>query len=147
MARRYQFPQRLDASVKQSKYDRWLHWRAVAHVKRDRRKGNRTATVQSYKEAIHSAVVGSDGRDPYSGEKLDWSLIGTYTNEGAKHGGREYKARFALLPSVDHVRDGLGPADFMICSWRANDAKSDLSYADFVALCRKVVQKADRRLL
>jgi hypothetical protein len=145
MARKYQFPPTLGSTVDQSKYERWLHWRAVAHVKRDRRKGNRAATVREYKAAIHSAVVRSDGQDPYTQERLDWSLIGTYTNEEARRGSRKYKARFALLPSVDHVRDGLGPANFMICSWRANDAKSDLSYADFVALCRKVVETADHR--
>jgi hypothetical protein len=143
MARKYQFPSTLSLSVEQSKYERWLQWRAVAHVKRDRLRGNRSATVAEYKAAIHSAVVRSNGSDPYTGEKLDWSLIGSYRNELATQGGRDYKARFALLPSVDHVSDGLGPADFQICSWRANDAKSDLSYAEFVTLCRKVVERAN----
>jgi hypothetical protein len=59
-------------------------------------------------------------------------------------GGREYKARFALLPSVDHVADGTGPADFRMCAWRTNDAKSDLSYQEFLDLCRKVVTAANK---
>jgi hypothetical protein len=28
-----------------------------------------------YKEAVHAAVVSSDGRDAYTGEELDWELI------------------------------------------------------------------------
>ena len=145
MARKYQFPSSLSSKVEQSKYERWLHWRAVAHVKRDRLRGNQTATVERYKLAIHKAVLESDGQDPYTGESLDWSLIGTYRNEEAELEGRRYKARFALLPSVDHTGDGLGPADFVICGWRTNDAKSDLSFAEFVALCRKVVGKEDQQ--
>lgn len=145
MAPKYPFPSALDPKVNQKKYDRWLNSRAIAHVKRDRRKGNRTATVSAYKVAIHSAVLQSDGHDPYTGERLNWSLIGTYDNAQAKRGGREYKAKFALLPSVDHVRGGLGPARFTICSWRANDAKNDLSYSDFVVLCRRVVEKVHHR--
>jgi hypothetical protein len=43
------------------------------------------------------------------------------------------------LPTVDHVNDGLGPADFRICAWRTNDAKNDQSLDEFVALCRRVI--------
>jgi hypothetical protein len=32
-------------------------------------------------------------------------------------------------PTVDHVADGLIPSDFVICSWRVNDAKNDLDRA------------------
>ena len=47
-------------------------------------------------------------------ELLDWSLISHYDNAESKHGRREYKAKFALLPTIDHVGDGLGTADFKI---------------------------------
>ena len=53
---------------------------------------------------------------------------------------RAYKARFALLPTVDHLDDGLGPPAFKICSWRTNDAKHDLALGDFVELCEKVIR-------
>ena len=88
---------------------------------------------------IHRAVVHCNGRDSYTGEDLRWDLISTYDNEKSKAGRREYKAGFALLPTVDHVGDGLGPADFKICGWRTNDAKNDLSYSEFVEVCRRVV--------
>jgi hypothetical protein len=46
-----------------------------------------------------------------------------YSNEESKAQGRDYKDKFALLPSVDHVGDRLGDADFKICGLRTNDTK------------------------
>ncbi len=48
-----------------------------------------------------------------------------------------------MLPSVDHVDDGMGEPNFKICAWQTNDAKNDLSYLEFLELCRKVVQYGD----
>jgi len=113
-------------------------------VRRDRKRGNLTATIEAYKKAMHQAVAHSGGRDHYTGEGLNWSLIGKYSNLESQTHGRRYKAGFALLPSIDHVGDGLGEADFKICAWRTNDEKNDLGYEDFVALCRLVVKHFDR---
>jgi hypothetical protein len=93
--------------------------------------------------AIHRAVVHSGGRDHYTGQQLDWSLVGQYNNAESNARKRDYKAAMALLPSIDHVGDGLGEADFKLCAWRTN-AKSDLTHDDFVALCRRVVSHYDR---
>jgi hypothetical protein len=144
--RKYQLVPDLAGLVAQDVYERWLHRKAVAHVRRDRARGNTTATNESYKRAIHSAVNASAGRDFYTGEMLDWSLVSTYDNEKSKLDRRAYKAGLALLPTVDHLNDGTGEADFVICSWRSNDAKNDMSIDDFVALCRKVVSFADGRV-
>jgi hypothetical protein len=40
--------------------------------------------VQEYRIAIRNAVVASVGLDHWTGEQLDWDLIGTYDND-AKH--------------------------------------------------------------
>ncbi len=103
-----------------------------------------TATNEEYKKAIHRAAAESHGLDCNTGEGLDWSLVGKYSNAEAKAGRRQYKAKFALLPTIDHVGDGLGVADFKICSWRTNDAKNDLAHEDFVALCRLVTEYVNR---
>jgi hypothetical protein len=116
----------------------------MAHVRRDKKRGNKIATIEAYKTAMHAAVIRSDGRDHYTGQELNWKLIGTYRNFESKSRGRYYKAGFALLPSIDHVHDGLGEADFRICAWRTNDAKNDLTHADFVELCRLVVGHYER---
>ena len=143
MAKKYTPPGFLIDCIEQGQYQRWLHRKAVAHVRRDRRRGNAEAMIADYKKAIHAAVCVSRGLDFYTGEPLNWSLISTYDNEASKKGGRMYKADFSLLPTIDHVGDGRGMADFRICAWRTNDAKSDLSHEDFVELCRRVVAFAD----
>jgi hypothetical protein len=120
-------------------YRRWLARRAAAHRKRDRVRGNLSATISAYKEAIHAAVLRGGERDAYTGERLRWDLISTYDNQASEREGRDYKKSFALLPSVDHVGDGLGAPKFRMCAWRTNDAKGDLSYFKFIGLCRKVL--------
>ncbi|MEJ2713324.1 MAG: hypothetical protein P8014_09140 [Acidihalobacter sp.] len=137
--RKYQLNEALSLLVNQATYERWLHRKAMAHVKRDRARGNVDATNQEYKLAIHRAVCESDGKDAYTNENLDWSLLSQYDNEQSQEHGRRYKKKFALLPSVDHVGDGTGAADFKICAWRTNDAKNDMSLDEFIELCRKVV--------
>ncbi len=138
-ARKYQLPAVLGGAVDQKVYERWLARKAAAHVKRDRKRGNNAALIEEYKRAIHEAVRISGGMDTYTGEKLQWDLISKYDNEKSKTGRRAYKATLALLPTVDHVGDGLGVANFRICSWRTNGAKGDLSHDDFIDLCRRVV--------
>jgi len=89
--------------------------------------------------AIHEAVVASNGKDAYTGEQLAWELISTYDNKKSKVGRREYKKSFGLLPTVDHVSDGLSAPNFKICSWRSNDCKNDLSSDELLDFCRAVL--------
>ncbi|SMN10522.1 hypothetical protein SPBRAN_615 [uncultured Candidatus Thioglobus sp.] len=139
--RKYQLPDFLTDSHEQDHYDKWLQRKSQSHLKRDRKRGNKSATGKEYKEAIHKAVCDCGGFDAYTGEKLNWGLLSKWNNNEVQEGRREYRRKFALLPSVDHVGDGIGQADFEICSWRTNDAKSDLSLDEFKELCRKVLEK------
>jgi|SRR5712671_3328707 len=147
MSKKYGLPPFLLGKVSQQSYLRWLGRKSRAHVRRDKGRDNTSANNVAYKEAIHRAVLESDGRDYYTGEPLDWSLISQYNNAESKDMRRQYKAKFALLPTIDHVGDGLGAADFKICSWRTNDAKHDLTHDDFVELCRRVVAHFERSTL
>lgn len=143
--RKYALPVFLIAVVAQAAYERWLHRKAAAHVRRDRKRGNQSALNEAYKKAIHEAVCQSGGKDAYTGEDLHWHLISKYNNHASANGRREYKAGFALLPTIDHVGDGLGAASFKICSWRTNDAKNDLSLEHFIDLCRKVIRHHEKQ--
>ena len=136
----YARPSFLPDRVTSGQYKRWLDRKAAAHLRRDRKRGNTSATKTEYKAAIHQAVVASGGLDAYTGESLDWTIISKFDNEGAKAGGRSYKKRFGLLPTVDHVGDRLAAADFRVCSWRTNDAKNDVDMDEFLAVCRAVLQ-------
>jgi hypothetical protein len=127
-------------SVKREAYERWLRRRAQAHVKRDRGRGNKDAIGESYRKAIHNAVLASNGLDAYTGEKLDWALISRFDNSSAKKHGRDYKHKFALLPTVDHVGDGKEHPHFNICSWQTNDLKNDLTLKQLIAVCRRLLE-------
>ena len=143
MPLKYELPPSLIGKINQATYSYWLRNQSRRHFGRDKGRGNNTITNEKHKIAIYVAVSQSNGNDQYTGEALDWSLVRKYDNEKAKKGGRKYKATFALLPTIDHCDDGLGPANFKICSWRTNDAKNDLSYSDFVELCCRVIAYAE----
>jgi hypothetical protein len=140
MSEKYPLPLFLTGTVvTQHAYSRWLARKSMAHVRRDKKRGNTAAINETYKRAIHNAVVVSCGLDEYTGEELHWNLISKYNNEDSKANRRKYKALFGLLPTVDHIGDGLGQPNFKICGWRTNDAKGDLSHDEFLQLCRRVV--------
>ena len=43
-SRKYQRPDFISSTVTQTNYEKWLHGRTVAHVKRDRKRGNKTTS-------------------------------------------------------------------------------------------------------
>jgi hypothetical protein len=139
MPNKYPLPDCLIDVIPQKKYSNWLDAKAKAHVKRDL-KLRPDITKIEYKKKIHEAVIRSEGKDAYTGEALDWSLISTWNNKEAKAHGTRYKSKFALLPSVDHVSERRDQTDFTICAWRTNAAKNDLSIENFVQLCEKVLK-------
>ena len=141
---KYPTPAFLKDRCRDEAYLRWLSRKAKTHVKRDRARENSSASREKYMIAIHHAIVKSGGLDEYTGEPLDWNLISVYNNEESKKGRRAYKKKFAKLPTVDHVGDGTGPADFVICGWRTNDCKNDLPREEFIEFCRMVLAHCDR---
>jgi hypothetical protein len=135
---RYPVPDALE--IPHATYLRWLRRKAAAHVKRDRNRfPDRDLTGESYRLQIHQAVCDHGTHDFYTGEELNWKPVSTYDNAESKLGKTAYKLGFALLPTVDHVFEPDGTWRFVICAWRTNDAKNDMSHAEFVALCQRVV--------
>jgi hypothetical protein len=132
----------VDNEVTERVYLDWLNRKAATHKQRDRKRGFLEVTGAKYRNEIHEAVLRSDGRDAYTGELLDWSLISKYNNDASKEGRHNYKAAFAMLPTVDHVEASARTASFVICAWRTNDAKNDLGNSDFLELCEKVLLHA-----
>ena len=120
-------------------YRKWLNKTAAAHVRRDRDRDNTVVTRAIYKRAIHDALEECKGLDDYTCKSLDWSLLGKYDNVKSQEQRRKYKHALANKPTIDHVNDGTGLPVLKICSWRVNDAKHDLPYAEFVELCREVI--------
>ncbi len=144
MERKYGLPDFLVGILDQESYERWLRRKAAGHCKRDRKRGNVSISQELYRLAIHHAVVRSGGLDEYTGEKLNWQLVSTYNNDQSKAERRAYKKALGDLPTVDHVGDGMGAAEFKMCSWRVNDAKNDLTYDEFLQLCTDVLRFSGR---
>jgi hypothetical protein len=136
----YPVPECIREKCDQAKFSRWLHAKASAHVMRDRRRLKNRATVAEYKAAIHAAVAEGGRLDHYTGEELDWGLVSTFNNAAATEGRINYKRSFALLPTLDHTEDEHGQRKFVICSWRANDMKSDMTESEFHQLCARVLR-------
>jgi hypothetical protein len=133
----YPLPSFLKGKCSHTVYIKWLNNKADTILKRDKRRGKpyaETATESEYKRKIHQAVLDGGERDPYTGEALAWELISKWDSKVKQPDG--YKRTFALMPTVDHTNaDRL---EFEICSWQANDAKSDFTPEEFVAFCGKV---------
>lgn len=140
MARRYELPGFLAGVQTREAYVRWLRRKAQAHILRDRKRWRRNFRITDYVQSVHAAVLASGGRDFYTGEKLDWSLVSRWDNSKGQDGKGTYKRRFALLPTVDHVDPASRTPDFVICAWRTNDCKNDLSYAELRAFCQKLLR-------
>ncbi|SRR6266566_1718330 len=136
----YEVPECVKDKCEQRVYSRWLQRKAEAHVRRDRKRFRKNCKVSEYKGAIHRAVRDGGDRDFYTGEVLDWSLISTYRNAASTEGKVKYKKSFALLPTVDHTIDEHGKLKFVICSWRMNDMKNDMTNAELYELCELVLR-------
>lgn len=121
-------------------YKRWLHRKAMAHFKRDSKRGIKNISCSSYRDAIHKAVLNGGQFDAYTGEALDWTLISKYDNADSKAGKREYKKKFWNLPTVDHFDENYKSPTFKICSWRLNACKNDLNLDEFIDVCQKVIK-------
>lgn len=146
MPTKYELPPFLaDAKVTQGVYVRWLHRKAQAHARRDRRRWSRAVSVSDYKQAIHHAVMRSRGRDFYTHERLDWCLLSRWDNREAQRQGGKYKRRFALLPTVDHYDPVSTEADFRICGWRTNDCKNDLKVSELGEFCETFLRAQGAR--
>ena len=138
--KKYPFPDFLNGLCHPLEYDKWLEGKTRAHLKRDRKRGSKDATRESYKIAIYDAVIRCAGKDAYTGKPLRWDLISKYDNDAAKDGGREYKKQFGDLPTVDHIGDNSDELLFNICSWRTNDAKNDLTLDEFMQVCKEILE-------
>ncbi|MGA2506368.1 MAG: hypothetical protein ABSF80_02715 [Chitinispirillaceae bacterium] len=135
----YPFPSFLEGRCTPAVYYKWLNKRADSVFTRDKKRRKPfalTATREAYKMKIHKAVVDGGLNDPYTGEPLAWDLIGTWDTSHKQPDG--YEKRFTLLPTIDHITPDV--LDFEIYSYQINKAKNDLNPAEFVELCKKVVQ-------
>lgn len=63
MPRKYQRPKFLNEIISQELYEKWLQRKSQAHYRRDKKRGNTTASGAEYKMAIHEAVKECGGKE------------------------------------------------------------------------------------
>lgn len=135
MARKHPLPEFLRAQgVEEKAFCRWLHRKACAHVRRDRKRGYKNITAGPYRERIYQAVLEATGRDFFTGEALDWRQISKWANEEAANGRGVYKRKFWNIPTVDHEDPSNPGSPLRLCSWRVNDTKNDQTIIELLAL-------------
>jgi hypothetical protein len=140
---KYDLPAFLNGVVSREKYRNWIDAKAASLRRRDKKHTPMPPPKSLYKEAVHKAVCDSEGKDAYTGERLDWSLIGKYENEKSKQGRRGYWKEMRLLPTIDHTTCIPGDLEFEICGLQTNDSKSWLSHEELVEFCKMVVRHSD----
>ena len=127
------------------KFSEWVMKKGYSLYQRDLKRTKEKKfkyTYTDYRSKICEAIqnIPDAGKDYYTGKKLNWDLIGQYNNSDAQQEGKAYKRKFALMPTVDHINAEAKP-EFVICSWRMNDAKNDLSEFAFTKLCIRFLRK------
>jgi putative endonuclease len=145
MPRKYLPPPWLENIFTVAEYEHLLDERAEDIYRRDLAAKRPYALAGSkafYKEQIHKAIWENGEKDPYTGDTLDWTLVGKWDSRKnkapAKLSAGRFSKAFYLLPVVDHIDPNAPQLAFEICSWIVNECKSDLNPADFVALCARV---------
>jgi hypothetical protein len=138
---RYVLPSFLEGICTPEKFRHWIDKKAKVLFQRDKKKGRSSAlngTKESYKQTIYAAVIAAGLCDPYTGEKMDWAIIGTWDPVGKNYDPGTFKKKYSLLPTVDHTNPDKDTLEFEICSWIVNSCKNDMNRDEFLAFCKKV---------
>jgi hypothetical protein len=142
---KYFLPDFLQGICTLADYKKWLYVRARELFNKDRRLNRpwvNGMNAAMYKMLIHEAVVRGGLIDPFTGETMQYDLIGTWNAFIPTSHDPAVMIKFALLPTVDHINPGADTLAFEICSFAINKCKSSLNPSDFVALCEKIVSRA-----
>lgn len=135
--------------ISDCEYAAWLEKQTNQIWNREAQKRKRAfATRQALKLALHQAASESTGYDPYSGARFFVKHIrkGWVDNQAHLKGNRHYRTLRRCMPSFDHV-NGLGKKAYELCTRETNSAKSFMSPAQFLDLCRRVTEHHKNRLL
>jgi len=143
MPLKYERPSFLIGKISQATYNHWVRSKSKTHFGRDKKRGNTAISNEKYKMAIHLAVSQSSATINTRVKHSIGLWSGNTTTKKLKREAENIKLPLLFLPTIDHCDDGLGSANFKLCSYRTNDAKHDSSYSDFVDLCRRVIAHAE----
>lgn len=129
-------------------YSHWVVGKSATVYRRDCRRKRPYALKSSqgeYGDAIHEAMIAGNGIDPFTGDRLRFELIDKYDPVKAR-GDIIYEKSFDLIPTVDHIDPEADVLALEICSQRMNLCKSEQNPAEFLEMCRKIVEYCGKRV-
>ena len=118
-------------------YKQWLQRQALIVTKSDRKRGG-SYRVKDAMDAIHTAAHRSDGIDPYDGQPMDASLLGSKKPILSTNPEAQPQAFEKRCPMVKHASRAL-TCDFEIMSRQSGVAKGEMSTEEYLEHCRAVV--------
>lgn len=128
--------------ITEADYARWLDKQTRSVWNREVARGKTVhSTRRNLKQALHRAAHESDGSDPYSGARFYVKHFDSGWEDKQAHllGNRHHLTLRRNMPSFDHVK-GLGCSTYQLCTRETNSAKSYMSPAQFIGLCRRVAR-------
>ena len=138
----YFLPPYLEGIMTLDTYRKMIETKAHHLFVRDQ-KGNRPCvkgqTCAGYKMEIHRTFLANGPLDPYTGDPMDFALIGVLDPGLARKDGRVFMKKFGKMPTIDHIDPDATDLKFEVCSLLVNECKNDLNADEFVGLCNKVV--------
>ncbi len=135
-------PDFLEGIITPAFYRKWLHHKAHVIYHQDKHLNKQWALRGSeafYEQRIHEAVLHGK-TDPFTGDTLQWELIGLWTD---KKDPIAVEKKFRLMPTVDHIDPNACELAFEICSWLINTCKWNMNRQEFIAVCGKVCLNLD----
>jgi hypothetical protein len=129
-------------------YSHWVVGKSADVYRRDcmrKRPFALNSSQGEYGNEIHEAVIEGNGIDPFTGDSLRYDLIDKYDPVKAR-GDIAYEKSFDLLPAVDHIDPEAEVLALEICSQRMNLCKSEQNPAEFLGMCRTIVEHCGKKV-
>jgi hypothetical protein len=139
---KYFLPDFLSGIITEQQYIKWLGRKARHIYYADveaKRPCAANSSAKQYKELINAAIHATGKIDPFTGDTMSWTLVGTWDDSKQKDPDEETVKKFGMMPTVDHVDPEGKTAGFEICSWLVNRCKANQTPDEFLALCERIV--------
>ncbi len=142
--KKYLLPDFLKNVCSEEVYWRWLGRESSRFLKNDLQYRIKTISRLEYKDAIHNAVLKYKDVDAYTGQILNWKLLGKFDSKMAREHGLSYKTLYSDIPTASLLKGGAGHTKIVICAWVVEECKGDLSFKEFSQICVAVTKNNKR---
>ena len=126
-------------------YLKWLARESSRFFNNDMKHKIKSISRLEYKDAIHKAVLKNKDIDAFTGNLLNWKLLGKYDSKMAREHGRSYKVLYGDIPTATLINGGAGHTNISICAWKVDECKGELNFNEFSEICNAVSKNIKRK--